>query len=149
MSMTPRETPLLLSPLRFDPVRVELQLIDQLRLPGEEVWHRYTDYRAVAEAITTMVVRGAPAIGIAAAFGVVLGVRQGAPLDEVIATLRRTRPTAVNLFWALERMARVYSFEWRSRVRACATSWGRAQPSRRGAERGRRCDSSCRWPSSR
>ena len=86
MSMTPRETPLLLSPLRFDPVRVELQLIDQLRLPGEEVWHRYTDYRAVAEAITTMVVRGAPAIGIAAAFGVVLGVRQGAPLDEVIAT---------------------------------------------------------------
>lgn len=106
MSMTPRETPLLLSPLRFDPVRVELQLIDQLRLPGEEVWHRYTDYRAVAEAITTMVVRGAPAIGIAAAFGVVLGVRQGAPLDEVIATLRRTRPTAVNLFWALDRMQR-------------------------------------------
>jgi methylthioribose-1-phosphate isomerase len=106
MSMTPRETPLLLSPLRFDPVRVELQLIDQLRLPGEEVWHRYTDYRTVAEAITTMVVRGAPAIGIAAAFGVVLGVRQGAPLDEVIATLRRTRPTAVNLFWALDRMQR-------------------------------------------
>lgn len=106
MSMTPRETPLLLSPLRFDPVRVELQLIDQLRLPGEEVWHRYTDYRAVAEAITTMVVRGAPAIGIAAAFGVVLGAKQGAPLDEVIATLRRTRPTAVNLFWALDRMQR-------------------------------------------
>ncbi len=98
--------PKLLSPLRFDHSRHELELIDQLRLPGSEVWHRYSDHRAVADAIKTMVVRGAPAIGIAAAFGVVLGVREGVPLDEVVTTLRKTRPTAVNLFWALDRMQR-------------------------------------------
>jgi methylthioribose-1-phosphate isomerase len=51
-------------------------------------------------------VRGAPAIGCVAAFGVVLGLRRGRPLHEVLATLRATRPTAVNLFWALERMGR-------------------------------------------
>lgn len=95
---------LLLSPLRFSHEAGQLELIDQLKLPGSELWHRYTSHRAVADAIKTMVVRGAPAIGIAAAFGVVLGAREGVPLDEVIATLRATRPTAVNLFWALDRM---------------------------------------------
>lgn len=95
---------LLLSPLRFDHNAGQLELIDQLKLPGTELWHRYSSHRTVAEAIKTMVVRGAPAIGIAAAFGVVLGAREGAPLDAVIATLRATRPTAVNLFWALDRM---------------------------------------------
>lgn len=94
--------PLLMSPLRWDDGC--LHLIDQLKLPGAEVWGSYTDYRAVAEAIRAMVIRGAPAIGIAAAFGVALGARQGAELDEVIAMLAATRPTAVNLFWALDRM---------------------------------------------
>ena len=98
--------PTLLSPLRFDKGLCELLLIDQLALPGEEIWRRYSDYQAVADAIRNMVVRGAPAIGIAAAFGVVLGVKAGEPLEQVIATLRSTRPTAVNLFWALDRMQR-------------------------------------------
>jgi methylthioribose-1-phosphate isomerase len=94
-----------LSPLRWK--GGELELLDQTRLPREEVWIACRDYRAVARAIKEMVVRGAPAIGCAAAYGVALGARAGEPLDKVIAHLRSTRPTAVNLFWALERMARV------------------------------------------
>ncbi len=83
-----------------------LWLLDQPRLPVEEVWHSYDDVPAVADAITTMIVRGAPAIGCTAAFGVALGARRGRPLDEVVRALGATRPTAVNLFWALERMKR-------------------------------------------
>jgi methylthioribose-1-phosphate isomerase len=90
----------------------KLWLLDQPRLPTEELWHSYDDYREVARAITTMVVRGAPAIGCTAAFGVAIGARQGAPIAQVIDTLAATRPTAVNLFWALERM------------RAAATAFG-------------------------
>ena len=90
-----------------------LKMIDQRLLPVEEVWLEYTDYRAVAEAIQTMVVRGAPAIGVAAAFGAALGARNivatgfeefMAEFEQVCAVLAATRPTAVNLFWALERM---------------------------------------------
>jgi methylthioribose-1-phosphate isomerase len=89
------------------------RMIDQRRLPTEEIWLDYRDYREVAEAIRTMVVRGAPAIGIAAAFGAAFGARDieagdfagfYARLEEVCALLADTRPTAVNLFWALERM---------------------------------------------
>jgi len=89
-------------------------MLDQRRLPAEEVYVTCRDYREVAEAIRTMVIRGAPAIGVAAAMGVALGVRQADPsrLDEEFAeicrTLASTRPTAVNLFWAIERMRRVY-----------------------------------------
>jgi methylthioribose-1-phosphate isomerase len=83
-----------------------LHLLDQRLLPGEELWLAYADEVGVAAAIRDMVVRGAPAIGCTAAFGVVLGLRRGRPLGEVVATLRQTRPTAVNLFWALERMRR-------------------------------------------
>ena len=96
-----------LSPLRWDGPDIGVALLDQLRLPGEEVWRRYADYHGVAEAIRGMVVRGAPAIGIAAAYGVVLGVHGGASLDAVISVLAATRPTAVNLFWALGRMRAV------------------------------------------
>jgi methylthioribose-1-phosphate isomerase len=90
-----------------------LKMLDQRLLPTREVWLEYRDYRAVAEAIRTMVVRGAPAIGVAAAFGAALGAREifAASFDdfmrefeEVCAVLAATRPTAVNLFWALERM---------------------------------------------
>ena len=90
-----------------------LKMIDQRLLPAEEVWLEYTDYRAVAEAIQTMVVRGAPAIGVAAAFGAAFGARSivatgfeefMAEFEQVCAVLAATRPTAVNLFWALERM---------------------------------------------
>jgi methylthioribose-1-phosphate isomerase len=90
-----------------------LKMIDQRLLPTEELWLEYTDYRRVAEAIRSMVVRGAPAIGVAAAFGAAFGAREIAAEDfdafwprfeEVCAVLAATRPTAVNLFWALDRM---------------------------------------------
>ncbi|MCL6546300.1 MAG: S-methyl-5-thioribose-1-phosphate isomerase [Bryobacteraceae bacterium] len=89
-------------------------MLDQRRLPAEEVYVTCRDYREVAEAIRTMVIRGAPAIGVAAAMGVALGMRQADPsrldeeFEEVCRTLAATRPTAVNLFWAIERMRRVY-----------------------------------------
>src|SRR6202171_107067 len=90
-------------------------MLDQRRLPAEVIRHTYTDYRDVAAAIKDMVIRGAPAIGVAAAMGVALGVeRSGArTLDELRAefpgicrTIAQTRPTAVDLFWAVERMTR-------------------------------------------
>jgi methylthioribose-1-phosphate isomerase len=92
-----------------------LVLIDQTRLPVELAEHECRDLEAVWEAIRTLRVRGAPAIGIAAAYGVVLGQLSVvsrdeaaffARLEEVAAYLASSRPTAVNLFWALERMRR-------------------------------------------
>jgi methylthioribose-1-phosphate isomerase len=88
-------------------------MLDQRRLPSEEISYTYTDYREVARAIRDMVIRGAPAIGVAAAMGVALGVLKSPAksLDElrpelaqICDTLAKTRPTAVDLFWALERM---------------------------------------------
>ena len=90
-------------------------MIDQTRLPREEVYVTCRTYDEVAHAIRTMVIRGAPAIGVAAAMGVALGVLQAHParLDEEFAricdTLAATRPTAVNLFWGIERMKRVFA----------------------------------------
>jgi methylthioribose-1-phosphate isomerase len=97
----------LLSPLRWEAEARELLLVDQLQLPHHEVWLRYRDSAGVAEAIRKMIVRGAPAIGIAAAYGVALAALGDEDLDTAIATLRATRPTAKNLFWALDRMHRV------------------------------------------
>jgi methylthioribose-1-phosphate isomerase len=91
-------------------------MIDQTRLPGEEVYCEYADYKSVAEAIRGMVIRGAPAIGVAAAMGVALGAREiiadtyesfFRQMENVCDVMARTRPTAVNLFWAIERMKRV------------------------------------------
>ena len=86
-------------------------MIDQRRLPQEEVYVECKDYREVAEAIERMVIRGAPAIGVAAAFGLALGMlkvkkreRLGQEFDHIYERLKRTRPTAGNLFWALEKM---------------------------------------------
>src|SRR5437016_2806649 len=88
-------------------------MLDQRRLPGEEISYIYTDYREVAKAIREMVIRGAPAIGVAAAMGAALGVLHSsatsvealsAEFAEICDTLAKTRPTAVDLFWALERM---------------------------------------------
>ena len=91
-------------------------LIDQRRLPREQVFVTCRTYQEVAEAIKTMVIRGAPAIGVAAAMGVALGVQQDADFETVCATLAATRPTAVNLFWAIDRMRRLRaSVEGRSR----------------------------------
>jgi methylthioribose-1-phosphate isomerase len=92
-----------------------IELIDQTLLPHEVVTLTIRDYRELADAIREMRIRGAPAIGIAAAYGVVLGIQaltDGAVLDErfkkVIEELAGTRPTARNLFWALERMMQVF-----------------------------------------
>src|SRR6185503_13268921 len=82
-------------------------MIDQTRLPREEVFVTCRTYIEVADAIRTMVIRGAPAIGVAAAMGVALGVQEGADFDTVCNTLAATRPTAVNLFWGIERMRRL------------------------------------------
>jgi methylthioribose-1-phosphate isomerase len=90
-------------------------MLDQRLLPHKEVYRVYRDYNGVAEAIRTMVIRGAPAIGVAAAMGVALGVLKAPQkafdreFERVVLTLSKTRPTAVNLFWALQRMRDVYS----------------------------------------
>ncbi len=90
-------------------------MLDQRRLPGEVIHHVYTDYREVAAAIKDMVIRGAPAIRVAAAMGIALGVERSkaGTMDELHAefpaiskTISQTRPTAVDLFWAVDRMTR-------------------------------------------
>ena len=81
-----------------------LVLIDQTRLPTELLEIECRTVEAVWEAIKQLRVRGAPAIGISAAYGVVVGLQTGRPLEEITAYLASSRPTAVNLFWALERM---------------------------------------------
>jgi len=94
-----------------------LTLLDQTSLPGKTEYIACQDYRRVAEAIRRLEVRGAPAIGAAAAFGLVLGAQELAQnpatfwegLLEIAGELRQTRPTAVNLFWALDRMLAVAS----------------------------------------
>ena len=90
-----------------------VRFIDQTRLPTEEIYVTCRDYREVAAAIRDMIVRGAPAIGVAAAMGIALGVRDSKAadyselrpeFDEICNALAATRPTAVNLFWAIQRM---------------------------------------------
>lgn len=87
-------------------------MIDQTRLPRETVFVTCRDYTEVADAIRTMVIRGAPAIGVAAAMGVAIGALKSDNLEAdmplICETLAKTRPTAVNLFWAIDRMKRVY-----------------------------------------
>jgi len=93
-------------------------ILDQRRLPAEEVRNVYADYCEVARAIREMEIRGAPAIGVAAAMGVALGVLHS-PADSmealkadfaaICAELANTRPTAVDLFWAIERMKRRFA----------------------------------------
>ena len=92
-------------------------MIDQLRLPTEEVYVTCTTCEEVAEAIRTMVIRGAPAIGVAAAMGLALGVKNSQAGDfaalekafeQFCELMGKTRPTAVNLFWAIERMKRCF-----------------------------------------
>jgi methylthioribose-1-phosphate isomerase len=84
-------------------------MIDQTRLPREEAYVTCRTYTEVADAIRSMVIRGAPAIGVAAAMGVALGVlRSNDRFEDICDTLARTRPTAVNLFWAIDRMRKLY-----------------------------------------
>lgn len=79
-------------------------MIDQTRLPREAIYVTCKTYQEVADAIRSMVIRGAPAIGVAAAMGVALGYAHGEDFDQVCDTLAATRPTAVNLFWGIQRM---------------------------------------------
>ena len=91
-------------------------MIDQRLLPAEEAYLECLDYNQVAEAIEKMAIRGAPAIGVAAAYGVALGMQgmeesddRESELDRILIRLGDTRPTARNLFWALERMKRTFN----------------------------------------
>src|SRR5215467_6540984 len=88
-------------------------MLDQRRLPNEEIHHTYTDYREVACAIREMVIRGAPAIGVAAAMGVAIGALHfpaetvqelSSEFAQICEVMAKTRPTAVDLFWAIGRM---------------------------------------------
>ena len=88
--------------LRLEPGQVVF--LDQRKLPGEEIDVECHTAAEVADAIRTMVVRGAPAIGIAAAYGIALAVSEGEDLEAADAVLRASRPTAVNLAWALDEM---------------------------------------------
>lgn len=90
-----------------------LKLVDQTRLPLKLVWVSCTGYREVEQAIKNMIVRGAPAIGVSAAYGMAMGAREietgdkvefFSRLKEIADVLKATRPTAVNLFWAVDRM---------------------------------------------
>lgn len=92
-------------------------MLDQRLLPGEVKYVTFSDYRGVAAGITDMVIRGAPAIGVAAAMGVALGVAQskagdvtslGAEFETICKVMAKTRPTAVDLFWAIQRMKERY-----------------------------------------
>jgi methylthioribose-1-phosphate isomerase len=105
----------MITPVRWADGR--LLLLDQTRLPGYEVERAYERWEHVADAIRTLVVRGAPAIGVAAAFGLVLaaGASPATTFDGLLADLEvaskglaATRPTAVNLFWALDRMRQTF-----------------------------------------
>src|SRR5215510_2995222 len=93
-------------------------MIDQRKLPAEEIYVRCETAAEVARAIKTMVIRGAPAIGVAAAMGIALGMRKSkatgtqkfaAELQKISEMMAGTRPTAVNLFWAIDRMKRTFA----------------------------------------
>src|ERR1700745_1011686 len=93
-------------------------MIDQRKLPAQEIYVRCKTAVEVARAIKSMVIRGAPAIGVAAAMGIALGMRHStaprtqnsaAEFYKVVELMAATRPTAVNLFWAIERMKRVFA----------------------------------------
>jgi methylthioribose-1-phosphate isomerase len=93
-------------------------MVDQRKLPGQEIYVRCRSAQEVARAIRTMVIRGAPAIGVAAAMGIALGARRSTAkgtrqfaveFQKICDMMASTRPTAVNLFWAIERMKRAFA----------------------------------------
>jgi methylthioribose-1-phosphate isomerase len=103
-----------------------VRFIDQTKLPTEETYVTCKSYEQVADAIRTMVVRGAPAIGVAAAMGIALGAQNSKAetvgdlkrdLDQICDVISKTRPTAVNLFWAIHRMQEKFE---RLRIRPIA-----------------------------
>src|SRR5262252_5951058 len=95
----------------------EVVMVDQRKLPAQEIYVRCKTAPEVARAIKTMVIRGAPAIGVAAAMGIAIGMRKSkatgtqkfaAEFHKVCEMMAAPRPTAVNLFWAIERMRRTF-----------------------------------------
>src|SRR5574339_754071 len=93
-------------------------MVDQRKLPGQEIYVRCRNAQEVARAIRTMVIRGAPAIGVAAAMGIALGMRKSpakgtrqfaVEFQKICDMMASTRPTAVNLFWAIDRMKKVFA----------------------------------------
>src|SRR5271154_6913664 len=117
-------------PIRWTPEGVVM--LDQRRLPGEVIYHTYTDYRDVARAILDMEIRGAPAIGVAAAMGMAIGVERSpaatledlrAEFEVICDVFSKTRPTAVDLFWAIARMRRAFDA-------ACESATGTGSPGR-------------------
>jgi methylthioribose-1-phosphate isomerase len=99
-----------LRPVRYDEARDEVVILDQRLLPTEETWLALRTAEEVAQAIRTLAVRGAPAIGVAAAYGLAVEARRGASPDRLraaAALLAGARPTAVNLAWAVNRMSRL------------------------------------------
>ncbi len=98
-----------------------LLLLDQRNLPQSEDWLRLTTWQSVAEAIRDMAVRGAPAIGIAAAYGMALAAKSGEDLSLAKTGLAASRPTAVNLFWALDRIAALPDLSYEAVLREART----------------------------
>lgn len=91
-----------------------LHLLDQRLLPNQEVWIRYESWSEVRDAIKDMVVRGAPAIGVTAAYGMALAAQKNEDLPTAHSGLASSRPTAVNLFWALDRISRLTDLSFES-----------------------------------
>ena len=89
-----------------------LLMLDQRVLPTQENWLKLTSYRDVVDAIKTMAVRGAPAIGVAAAYGLALAALHNEPKEQAAADLAASRPTAVNLFWAIERITALPTWDF-------------------------------------
>lgn len=85
-----------------------LYVLNQLKLPSQEEWIKLESLEDYEKAIKDMIVRGAPLIGIAGAYGFYVGIKDGLDYKEVVDRLKKTRPTAVNLFWALDRMEKFY-----------------------------------------
>jgi methylthioribose-1-phosphate isomerase len=105
--VSPSENPVHVTPIRWS--ATTLELLDQRLLPREEVWLTFRTAAEVAGSIRDMVVRGAPAIGVAAAFGMALAARDGQPIEQAAAILKASRPTAVNLAWAVDRMVAAHA----------------------------------------
>ncbi len=108
---------IMVEPIRYDPSRDEVEIIDQTKLPGQKKLLVLREPEQMAHAIRTLQLRGAPAIGVGAAYGIYLGMRNfsGSPdrlretLEKVCSLMGSTRPTAVNLFWAIDRVNKVVS----------------------------------------
>jgi len=93
-----------LTAIKYDPTSSTLSLLDQRLLPEKTQYNHYKTAQEVASAITSMVVRGAPAIGITAAYGMAIAQKTGEDMTEAFRVLAASRPTAVNLKWALDRI---------------------------------------------